>query len=289
MTAQKKSRGRSPGRPEGRHYDAYVSALPRGCEEATRRLAEDVSEDALSAFDGASSLVEVQAVHLIAAIGQQRDRPTASLTVMEVAMKEKLFGVLLNQPAVLRMRRQRPLAVPVRHDSETKDDGRAEARGRGASRASLARRREWRRGCRRGKEAGSASLLQCLCRIDPERASQRHRARRKSNGQHDAVRGQQQHDLAHRSEPYQCSQPTAGEYARADLQEGAREDAGRQCVLRPAPSAMRIPISRVRRATVNDISEWMPVAERSNTMNEINHATPVSVQLSVAPPTSASP
>ena len=40
-----------------------------------------------------------------------------------------------------------------------------------------------------------------------------------------------------------------------------------------APSAARMPISRVRRATVNDISEWMPVAESSSTMNEISQAT----------------
>ena len=39
-----------------------------------------------------------------------------------------------------------------------------------------------------------------------------------------------------------------------------------------------MPISRVRRATVNDISEWMPVADSSNTMNEISQATEVSAQ-----------
>jgi hypothetical protein len=93
--------------------EAYVSALPRGCEEATCRLAEDLGEDVLSAFERASGLFDIQAVHLIAAVGQQRDRSAASLAVMEVAMKENLLGGVLNQPAVLRMRRQWPLAVPV--------------------------------------------------------------------------------------------------------------------------------------------------------------------------------
>src|SRR5687768_9297477 len=98
----------------------HASDLPRGCEKPTRRLAEDLSEYALSAFDRASSLVEIETVHLIAPAGQQRDRSAASLTVMTVAMKEKLFGVVLNEPAVLTMRRQRPLAVPVGHDSNRK-------------------------------------------------------------------------------------------------------------------------------------------------------------------------
>ena len=51
-----------------------------------------------------------------------------------------------------------------------------------------------------------------------------------------------------------------------------------------------MPISRVRRATVNDISEWMPVAESSSTMNEISQATEVSAQFVCAspPPTLAS-
>jgi hypothetical protein len=37
---------------------------------------------------------------------------------MEVAVKEKLLGGLLDQPAVAGMRRQRPRAVPVRDDRE---------------------------------------------------------------------------------------------------------------------------------------------------------------------------
>ena len=45
-----------------------------------------------------------------------------------------------------------------------------------------------------------------------------------------------------------------------------------------------MPISRVRRATVNDISEWMPVADSSSTMNEISQATEVSAQFLFASP-----
>ena len=51
-----------------------------------------------------------------------------------------------------------------------------------------------------------------------------------------------------------------------------------------APSAARIPISLVRRETVNDISEWMPDVESSSTINAMNPATAVSVQLIVASP-----
>jgi hypothetical protein len=50
---------------------------------------------------------------LVAALGDQRGRSPASLTLMEVAVKEKLLGALPHQPAVVGMRRQRPLAVPV--------------------------------------------------------------------------------------------------------------------------------------------------------------------------------
>jgi hypothetical protein len=90
-----------------------VSPLPGRCEEAPRRLPEDLGEDTLSALEGASSFFGVQAVHLVAALGEQRGRAPASLTLMEVAVKEKLLGALLEEPAVVGMRRQRPLAVPV--------------------------------------------------------------------------------------------------------------------------------------------------------------------------------
>ena len=45
-----------------------------------------------------------------------------------------------------------------------------------------------------------------------------------------------------------------------------------------APNAARMPISRVRRATMNDINAWIPVAESSSTMNETSYATAVSAQ-----------
>ena len=51
----------------------------------------------------------------------------------------------------------------------------------------------------------SAFRPQCLRRIDPERASQRHRARRESYDQHDAVRGKEQQYVTHRSEAQQRS------------------------------------------------------------------------------------
>src|SRR5688500_9348421 len=100
-----------PRRPAGAR--AHVPALPRRGEEASRRLAEDLVEDALSALEGASSLVGIETVHLVRAVGERRDRPPASLTSMEVAVKEQLLGALADQPAVLGMRGQRPLAVPV--------------------------------------------------------------------------------------------------------------------------------------------------------------------------------
>ena len=60
-------------------------------------------------------------------LGEQRGRSPASLTLMEVAVKEKLLGALPDQPAVVGMRRQRPLAVPVGDHPEgetTPDEGR---------------------------------------------------------------------------------------------------------------------------------------------------------------------
>ena len=97
-----------------------MARLPAGCEEAPRRRAEGLSQDMLSALYRASRLFGIQAVHLVAAIGQQRDRPTASLALMEVAVKEKLLGAFLDQPAVLGMRHQWPLAVPVGNHAEGK-------------------------------------------------------------------------------------------------------------------------------------------------------------------------
>ena len=48
----------------------------------------------------------------------QRGRSPASLPSMEIAVKEKLLGGVLDQPAVVGMRRQRPLAVPVGDHAE---------------------------------------------------------------------------------------------------------------------------------------------------------------------------
>ena len=97
---------------------AHVPRLPGRCEEAPRRRPEDLGEDTLSALEGASSFFGIQTVHLIRALGEQRGRPPASLTLMEVAVKEKLLGALAEQPAVVGMRRQRPLAVPVGNHPE---------------------------------------------------------------------------------------------------------------------------------------------------------------------------
>ena len=97
---------------------ARVSPLPGRCEEAARRLPENLGEDTLSALDGASSFFGIQAVHLVAGLGEQRGGPPASQTLMAVAVKEKLFGTLTDEPAVVRMRRQWPLAVPVGDHAE---------------------------------------------------------------------------------------------------------------------------------------------------------------------------
>ena len=76
-----------------------MPALPGRCEEAPRRLAEDVDEDALSSLEGASSFFRIQAVHLVGAPGDQRGWPAASLTLVEVTVKEKF-------PELSRTRRQ---------------------------------------------------------------------------------------------------------------------------------------------------------------------------------------
>jgi hypothetical protein len=70
--------------------------LPRRREEAPRRLTEDFGEDLLSALERASRFFGIQAVHLVGALGEQRGRSPASPTSMEVAVKEKLLGILPN-------------------------------------------------------------------------------------------------------------------------------------------------------------------------------------------------
>jgi hypothetical protein len=97
--------------------------------------------------------------------------------------------------------------------------------------------------------------------------------------EHEASASEQEQHLPRRLEAKQRSQRAAREMP-ALICRNAREKT--PATMRPgrAPSAARMPISRVRRATVNDISAWMPVADSSSTMNEISHATDVSAQFS---------
>src|SRR5688572_22908266 len=265
-----------------------MSALPGGCEETARRRAEHVGEHALSAFDRATSLFGIQAVHLIIAVGQQRDRPAAALAVVEVAVKEKLIAVFSKQSAVIGMRRQRPLAVPVRHHGERETT--AEKRSEVAEdHASLARegRRAVMNTDKKRRHGQPSTFNACVGAILSARLSgTAHAASPTSSMMPSAASSSMTWRID--SSPTSAASPLPAS-TPAPIWRNAREKMPVTMRPRPAPSATRIPISRVRRATVNDISEWMPVAERSNTMNVINHATAVSVQLSVAPPTSASP
>jgi hypothetical protein len=68
-----------------------VSPLPAGREETPRRLAEDLGEDTLTVLERTSSVFGIQAVHLVALLGNPRGRSPASLTSMEVAVKKKLL------------------------------------------------------------------------------------------------------------------------------------------------------------------------------------------------------
>lgn len=97
---------------------ADVSALPGRCDESSRWLSEHFDEDTLSALECAARFVEIETVHLVAALGEQRDRPPASLPLVEVAVKKKFLAALSNQPAILGMCRKRPLAMPVGHDGD---------------------------------------------------------------------------------------------------------------------------------------------------------------------------
>src|SRR5688572_3923060 len=67
----------------------HVPPLPGRREEGPGRLSEDVREDPLSALENASSSVGIQAVHLVAALGEPRGRSRASLASMEVAVEEE--------------------------------------------------------------------------------------------------------------------------------------------------------------------------------------------------------
>ena len=95
-----------------------MPALPGGRHETPRRLAEDLGEDALSVLDDPSSVFGIQSVHLVGAPGDQRGRSPAAQTLMEAAVQKKFRGALSYEPAVVRVRRERPLTVPVRNHSE---------------------------------------------------------------------------------------------------------------------------------------------------------------------------
>ena len=92
--------------------------LPGRRDEAACGRAKDVGELALCALDGSSGFLSIQAVHLVAALGEQRGGSPTSLTSMEIAVKQKLLGALSDQSAVVRMRSQWPLAMPVRDYGE---------------------------------------------------------------------------------------------------------------------------------------------------------------------------
>src|SRR5687768_9231493 len=52
----------------------HVPGLPAWCKEAPRRRPEGFGEDTLSVLERASRFVGIQAVHLVAAFGDQRRR-----------------------------------------------------------------------------------------------------------------------------------------------------------------------------------------------------------------------
>ena len=101
----------------GRIMRAYVAALPRGCEKATRWRSERVREDVLTALQRAPCFVCIQAVHLVGALGKPRGRAPAPLAPVKVAMQQKLFGAVADEPAVVRVPRQVPAPAPVGDDA----------------------------------------------------------------------------------------------------------------------------------------------------------------------------
>ena len=105
--------------PQGTHVaEAHVPALPGGRHETPRRLAEGLGEDALSVLDDPSSVFGIQSVHLVGAPGDQRGRSPAAQTPMEATVQKKFRGAFSDEPTVVRVRRERPLTVPVRNHSE---------------------------------------------------------------------------------------------------------------------------------------------------------------------------
>jgi hypothetical protein len=121
---------------------ADVSLLPSRCEEPARRFSEDLGHDALPALEDASSFRQIQPVHLVAAVSEQRRWTPALLTLMEVAVEQELLRRLLDQPAKVAVRAEWPFAEPVGDDTEGKaatDEGR-EIVDHDASRALVGRR-----------------------------------------------------------------------------------------------------------------------------------------------------
>jgi hypothetical protein len=95
-----------------------MAQLPARCEEAARRFSERIGKHMLSALEDASCFIGIEAVHLVAALGQERGRSPASLSSMGVSVKEELFRSVLEQAAIAGMRGEWPLPAPVRDHAE---------------------------------------------------------------------------------------------------------------------------------------------------------------------------
>jgi hypothetical protein len=92
--------------------------LPTRREKAARRFAEDLREEILSVLEDAPCFFGIQPVHLVATLGEQRGRSPASLALMEVSVEEELLGDFLEELAVVGIRSEWPLTVPVGDDAE---------------------------------------------------------------------------------------------------------------------------------------------------------------------------
>jgi hypothetical protein len=62
--------------------------------------------------------MRVEAVHLVGALGEPRRGSPTSLTLVEVPVKEELLGGLLDQPTVVGIPGEWPLAAPVGHHAK---------------------------------------------------------------------------------------------------------------------------------------------------------------------------
>jgi hypothetical protein len=92
--------------------------LPPGREKAARRGTKHLPEVLLSTLEETSRCLRIEAVHFVAAIGQHGGRSPTSLTVMKISVKQQLVGSVLQEPAVSRVIRHWPDAMPVRYDAE---------------------------------------------------------------------------------------------------------------------------------------------------------------------------